>query len=38
MTIRHLVEIISTAQYEFVQTDINNTGKMLGGWIKSCKA
>jgi 23S rRNA-intervening sequence protein len=29
---------ISTAQYEFVQTDINNTGKMLGGWIKSCKA
>ncbi len=28
---------ISPVQYEFIQTEINAAGKMVGGWIKSCK-
>jgi four helix bundle protein len=29
---------ISATQYEHIQTQINTTGKMVGGWLKSCKA
>ncbi len=25
------------SQYEFVQNEINTAGRMVGGWIKSCK-
>jgi hypothetical protein len=28
---------ISPTQYEFIQTEINTAGKMVGGWLKSCK-
>ena len=28
---------ISTNQFEFICTEIEETGKMIGGWIKSCK-
>ncbi len=28
---------LSTTQYEFIQTEINTTGRMCGGWIKSCE-
>jgi hypothetical protein len=28
---------ISIAQYEHISGEINETGKMIGGWIKSCK-
>jgi hypothetical protein len=28
---------INQAQFEFVQTEINLTGRMVGGWLKSCK-
>ena len=27
---------INMAQYEFISTELNNAGKMCGGWIKSC--
>jgi len=28
---------ISVGQYEHISGEINEAGKMLGGWIKSCK-
>lgn len=28
---------ISLGQYEHISGEINEAGKMLGGWIKSCK-
>lgn len=28
---------VSIGQYEHVSGEINEAGKMLGGWIKSCK-
>jgi len=28
---------ISLQQYEHISKEINEAGKMLGGWIKSCK-
>ena len=28
---------INVHQYEFIQTQINTAGKMVGGWLKSCK-
>ncbi len=28
---------ISIQQYEHISGEINEAGKMLGGWIKSCK-
>lgn len=30
------LKFISIRQYEFVAEKINEIGKMLGGWIKSC--
>jgi len=34
----HDHQYISTAQYEFVQAEINTAGRMCGGWLKSCNA
>jgi hypothetical protein len=28
---------ISANQFEFICTEIEETGKMIGGWMKSCK-
>jgi len=28
---------ISIGQYEHISVEINEAGKMLGGWVKSCK-
>jgi len=28
---------ISMGQYEHISAEINEAGKMLGGWIRSCK-
>lgn len=28
---------ISVNQYEYISREINDAGKMIGGWIKSCK-
>lgn len=28
---------ISVKQYEYITREINEAGKMIGGWIKSCK-
>jgi len=28
---------ISIRQYEYISTEINEAGRMLGGWMKSCK-
>jgi hypothetical protein len=28
---------ISITQSEFIQTEINTAGRMVGGWLKSCK-
>ncbi|WP_353485320.1 diversity-generating retroelement protein Avd [Haliscomenobacter sp.] len=30
-------QYISMNQYEFVQLQINTAGRMVGGWLKSCK-
>lgn len=32
------LKFISIRQYSFVVEKVNEIGKMLGGWIKSCKA
>lgn len=29
---------LNTAQYEFIQTEIDKAGRMCGGWIRSCAA
>jgi len=31
------LEFINVKQYQFVAEKVNEIGKMLGGWIKSCK-
>lgn len=28
---------ISISQYEFISSEINEFGKMVGGWIKTCR-
>ena len=28
---------ISSKQYEYISSELNEFGKMVGGWIKSCK-
>ncbi|OPZ62390.1 MAG: S23 ribosomal protein [Candidatus Aerophobetes bacterium ADurb.Bin490] len=28
---------ISIGQYEHISVEVNEAGKMLGGWVKSCK-
>ena len=32
------LKFISIRQYQFIAEKINEIGKMLGGWLKSCKA
>jgi len=32
------LKFISIRQYQFIAEKINEIGKMLGGWFKSCKA
>lgn len=40
--IRILIQIsvenhyIALSQYEFISRDINETGAMIGGWLKKC--
>jgi hypothetical protein len=28
---------ISVNQYEYISREINDAGKMIGGWLKSCR-
>ena len=30
-------KFISLSQYEYICSEINEAGKMIGGWIKSCR-
>ncbi|MEI6408445.1 MAG: diversity-generating retroelement protein Avd [Bacteroidota bacterium] len=30
-------QYLNITQYEYIQREINEAGKMCGGWIKSCK-
>ena len=36
--ISHASRYISLKQYEFIGREINDTGKMIGGWLKRCGA
>lgn len=36
MQISHDCQYISLKQYEYVGRAINDTGKMIGGWLKQC--
>ncbi len=37
LRISHDRRYLSTQQYEFIQKELITAGKMVGGWIKSCK-
>ena len=38
MQISHDCHYISFKQYEYIGREINDTGKMIGGWLKQCDA
>lgn len=37
MRLSHDRKYISTKQYEYISEEINELGKMIGGWLKNCE-